>query len=132
MDVEGYDFIEAYSYRMSPRDKRDIRKILFAHFDLIVEAGRTFRRNAMAKVHEVESIRFNGGVMTIQVDGRELVVDLADCSPTLLRASEPQRNDYVVSPSGYGIHWRELDEDLSIDGLLGIKHAPPVMLKVAV
>jgi len=23
-----------------------------------------------------------------------------------------------VSPSGYGIHWPELDEDLSIDGMI--------------
>ena len=43
VDVEGYDFIEAYSYNMSPRDKRDIRKILFAHFDLIVEAWENFQ-----------------------------------------------------------------------------------------
>ncbi|PKN21436.1 MAG: hypothetical protein CVU65_16870 [Deltaproteobacteria bacterium HGW-Deltaproteobacteria-22] len=25
-----------------------------------------------------------------------------------------------MSPSGYGIHWPELDEDLSVDGLLGL------------
>ncbi|NOZ61085.1 MAG: DUF2442 domain-containing protein [Calditrichaeota bacterium] len=29
-----------------------------------------------------------------------------------------------MSPSGYGLHWFLLDEDLSIDELLGIKHAP--------
>jgi len=31
----------------------------------------------------------------------------------------------VVSPSGYGIHWPELDEDLSVDGLIGIRHQSP-------
>jgi hypothetical protein len=25
---------------------------------------------------------------------------------------------FEVSPSGYGIHWPELDEDLSIDGMI--------------
>ena len=86
----------------------------------------------MAKVHEVESIRFHGRVMTIRVDGRKLEVDLAEYSPKLLRASERHRNGYVVSPSGYGIHWPELDEDLSVDGLLGNKHAPPPLLKLKV
>ncbi len=28
-----------------------------------------------------------------------------------------------TSPSGYGICWPDLDEDISIDGLLGVKHA---------
>ena len=31
--------------------------------------------------------------------------------------SEPKKN-FEVSPSGYGIHWPELDEDLSIDGMI--------------
>jgi len=31
---------------------------------------------------------------------------------------------YEISPSGYGIHWPLIDEDLSIDGLLGVKHRP--------
>jgi len=26
--------------------------------------------------------------------------------------------NFEVSPSGYGIHWPELDEDLSIDGMI--------------
>ncbi|MCF6158838.1 MAG: DUF2442 domain-containing protein [wastewater metagenome] len=29
---------------------------------------------------------------------------------------------YSFSASGYGIHWPLLDEDLSIDGLLGVRH----------
>ena len=39
-------------------------------------------------------------------------------------ASDIERKIYEISPSGYGIHWPLLDEDLSIDGLLGIKHTP--------
>jgi hypothetical protein len=33
-------------------------------------------------------------------------------------ATEPELKDYKVSPSGYGIHWRLLDKDLSVNGLL--------------
>jgi len=29
---------------------------------------------------------------------------------------------YEFSPSGYGIHWPLIDEDISMDGLLGIAH----------
>lgn len=85
----------------------------------------------MDKLHEVESVRFRGSIMTLRVDGRELEIDVAKCSPKLARASEAQRANYVVSPSGYGIHWADLDEDLSVDGLLGIKHAPPAMRAAA-
>ncbi|MBX7175313.1 MAG: DUF2442 domain-containing protein [Saprospiraceae bacterium] len=31
-------------------------------------------------------------------------------------ASDADRRDYQLSPSGYGIHWPKLDEDLSING----------------
>ena len=35
-----------------------------------------------------------------------------------------KKNLFEISPSGYGIHWPLLDEDLSIDGLLGVVHRP--------
>jgi len=53
---------------------------------------------------------------------------LADISKRLLKASDLERAHYRVMASGYGIHWPLIDEDLSIDGLLGIKHRPPVHL----
>ena len=45
VDVDNFDFIEAYSYNMSPRDKRIIRRILFNHFDYIVEQWDQFQRD---------------------------------------------------------------------------------------
>jgi len=38
--------------------------------------------------------------------------------PRLLRATPDQREQWRVSGGGYGIHWPELDEDLSTEGLL--------------
>jgi len=38
----------------------------------------------------------------------------------LAQASERDRQLYRIAPSGYGIHWMALDEDLSIQGLLTI------------
>ena len=34
IDVEGYNIREAFSYRMSPRDTREVRRIIFENFDL--------------------------------------------------------------------------------------------------
>ena len=76
------------------------------------------------RFHTIEKISFSGHTMTLDVDSRRVKIDLRKVSPLLAAASPVQRLRYEVSPSGYGIHWPELDEDLSIDGLLGIQHSP--------
>lgn len=78
----------------------------------------------MAKAHEMAGLSFDGDQMRINIDGKDCVFALKDVSPRLLRASQAERESFEVSPSGYGIHWPMVDEDLSIDGLLGIKHQP--------
>lgn len=78
----------------------------------------------MSKSHDVEKIVFNENEMIISVDGGIHCFRLADVSQKLLRAGKLERERYEVSPAGYGIHWPLLDEDLSIDGLLGVQHSP--------
>jgi hypothetical protein len=80
----------------------------------------------MDKAHEVEKVSFSGNVMQMVVDGRKYRISIARHSRRLAKASPEQRRHFVVSPSGYGIHWPELDEDLSIDGLIGVVHASPL------
>lgn len=63
-------------------------------------------------------------------DGRQLSVPLA-YFPRLLRATSNQRERYELSGGGTGIHWDEIDEDISVEGLLlGIgdrtKHATKI------
>ena len=60
--------------------------------------------------------------MTLTIDGDEKKFRTKDIYSLLDRASEVERNTFEVSPSGYGIHWPLLDEDIAIDGLLGIVH----------
>lgn len=43
IDVENFDIREAYLFKMSPRDVRLIRKIIFEHFDYIVEQWQVFQ-----------------------------------------------------------------------------------------
>jgi hypothetical protein len=50
-------------------------------------------------------------------DGRMLAVPIS-YFPRLLKASDAQRKRFVISGGGTGLHWDELDEDISVAGLL--------------
>ncbi len=57
------------------------------------------------------------------MDGRTIGVPLA-WYPRLLGASEAQRKNWRIGGGGYGIHWPDVDEDLSTEGLLRGAPAP--------
>ena len=50
-------------------------------------------------------------------DGRKISVPLA-WFPRLLHATTQQRENFELLGDGEGIHWPEIDEDLSVAGLL--------------
>jgi NAD(P)H-hydrate repair Nnr-like enzyme with NAD(P)H-hydrate epimerase domain len=79
---------------------------------------------AATKHHEIQALAFERDALVLKVDGKRHRVPLAKCSPRLANASELERSRFEISPSGYGIHWPLLDEDLSVDALLGISHRP--------
>ncbi len=83
----------------------------------------------MSKYHVVTNLVFSKDQLILYVDGNKHSFQLADVSMILLHATESERCHYEISPSGYGIFWPLLDEDISIDGLLGIKHKPPETLQ---
>jgi hypothetical protein len=56
-------------------------------------------------------------------DGRVITVPLV-WYPRLLDATAPQRNNWKIAGGGYGIHWPDIDEDLSTEGLLRGASAP--------
>lgn len=85
----------------------------------------------MKKHHKIGAVSFGEKHLDIEIDGRRKKFDLSKVSPKLLRASQQQREQYEVSPSGYGIRWPAVDEDLSIDALLGIVHRPEKLRKTA-
>lgn len=78
----------------------------------------------MTKYHHVQEIVFKDNKMFLRVDGTEYVFQLEKISNKLTKASQAERKRFEISPSGYEIHWPLLNEDLSIDGLLGIEHKP--------
>ena len=62
------------------------------------------------------AVRFDEDQMWVELDdGRTLGIPLA-WFPRLLHGSPEQRTNVSISPSG--LHWEELDEDISIAGLL--------------
>jgi hypothetical protein len=42
LDSENYEIREAFSYSMSPKDYREVRKIIFEHFEYIVAEWQKF------------------------------------------------------------------------------------------
>jgi hypothetical protein len=50
-------------------------------------------------------------------DGRTISVPLA-WFPRLLNGSEEERNNWRIIGRGEGVHWPELDEDISIEGII--------------
>ena len=72
----------------------------------------------MEKAYNITNISFVSDFMVITVNNQTIKLKLTDISEKLANASEKERNDFKISPSGYGIHWQLLDEDLSINGML--------------
>jgi hypothetical protein len=69
-------------------------------------------------VSNAESITITEDTLTVELsDGRAISVPLA-WFPRLLHASEEERSQWRLIGKGQGIHWEDLDEDISVEGLL--------------
>ncbi len=65
-----------------------------------------------------EEVAFTEDAMTVRLDdGRAMSVPLA-WYPRLLHGSPGERRNYELIGDGEGIHWPDLDEDISVEGLL--------------
>ncbi len=72
----------------------------------------------------VKSVAFTKNALIVSLmDGRIISVPLA-WYPKLLKASPKGRAYWEICGGGYGIHWSEIDEDLSTQGLLRGAPAP--------
>lgn len=80
--------------------------------------------SALKPGERVVDVRFVDDSLCVSLfDGRKISVPLT-WFPKLLRATAEQRNNWVIARAGYGIHWPDLDEDLSTEGLLRGAPAP--------
>ena len=58
----------------------------------------------------------DNNIWILLTDGRQLAIPLA-YFPRLLNATSDKRNNFELSGGGTGIHWDELDEDISVPHL---------------
>ena len=72
----------------------------------------------MSKINNVQSVKVDSSYLHLKIDGQNYRIAWANCSPKLLKASIAECRRFTLSPSGYGISWLELDEDLAIRPLL--------------
>ncbi len=66
-------------------------------------------------------------IINVNVDDDSIAVDLEDGRtvsvpigwfPRLAYGTSTERKNFHISGAGYGIHWPDLDEDISVEGLL--------------
>ena len=77
-----------------------------------------FRRAYVPSTALAKSVQFDQEMMQVSfTDGRVLSVPL-QWFPVLQRASVQQREKYEIAGGGIALHWPDLDEDLSMAGLL--------------
>ena len=102
--------------------RRDLIRYLEANnFYLKREGGNVVVLEADERAKDVrfEAERFSVELM----DGRTITVPLA-WFPRSRDAAVEQRNVWESCGGGYGIHWPEIDEDISTEGLLRGGPAP--------
>lgn len=65
-----------------------------------------------------ESLSFNDSDFSVHLkDARTITVPLA-WFPKLNEANDEQLHNYIIMGDGEGIHWPDIDEDISVNGLL--------------
>jgi hypothetical protein len=75
----------------------------------------------------VKNVCFTEDTISVDLmDGRTITVPLV-WYPRLLWATPQQRASWEVCGGGYGIHWEEIDEDLSTEGMLRGAPAPKIL-----
>jgi Protein of unknown function (DUF2442) len=82
--------------------------------------------SAITADERVLDVTFSDDALSVSLrDGRVISVPLV-WYPRLLNATLSQRKNWKIAGGGYGIHWPDVDEDLSTEGLLRGAKAPKV------
>ena len=88
---------------------------------------RTSIAEDLGGLPSILDVDFSKDLMSVNLsDGRIISIPLAWYS-RLAAAKPKQLKRYEISPSGYGIHWPDLDEDLSVYGFLFPNGSPNVV-----
>jgi hypothetical protein len=80
--------------------------------------GKHSGANKMDKQYNVSNIEFSGEWMILSVNEETYRLPIIQASKKLAQATDIERKMYRISPSGYGIHWYAIDEDITTKGLI--------------
>ena len=70
------------------------------------------------RIPEALNVSITDDTLSVDLsDGRSISAPIA-WFPRLLHSSEEERNNWRLIGRGMGIHWEDIDEDISIEGLL--------------
>ena len=70
------------------------------------------------EIPRAEAVEVTEDTLTLDLsDGRTISVPL-EWFPRLLKATPKERNNWRLIGKGHGIHWEDIDEDISVEGLL--------------
>ena len=73
---------------------------------------------AEAQVPTIENVKVTGNTIRADLsDGRTIVVPIA-WFPRLVHGTPKERSNWRLVGKGFGIHWEDLDEDISVENLL--------------
>jgi hypothetical protein len=70
------------------------------------------------ETYHVTDVRVSGDYLVATINDKEYRWLFSNISGPLADATDAQRRDFRIALSGYGIHWPQVDEDLSIGGLM--------------
>lgn len=77
----------------------------------------------------VKDVHFTDDTLAVDLmDGRTISVPLA-WYPRLFHATPDERRSWKIAGGGFGIHWPDIDEDLSTEGLLRGAPAAPLLAR---
>lgn len=73
------------------------------------------------KVPNAENVKVTEDTLSVDLsDGRTISVPL-EWFPRLVHATPEERNNWRFIGRGHGIHWEDIEEDISVEGLLAGK-----------
>ena len=70
------------------------------------------------KLHNISILNIDEKYLYLIVDDIHYKIPWTKCSSKLADASQFERGEIRIAPSGYGLHWSAIDEDLAIEPLL--------------
>jgi uncharacterized protein DUF2442 len=71
---------------------------------------------------KIDKVWFDEEYVFIKTDNGHIVGNPLLWFPSLLNATKEERNNFEISP--FGLHWPDIDEDLSLDGFFDYKREP--------